>query len=248
MKTAPAAAVPAAKTSLHPCRQCAFFDDSIWRPAEHETLCTLTRGFTRKILGREQVLWGQGSPNSGIACVSSGLIALRAYQQDGRSALLRLAYPGDVIGFRSFLEGGEHQTEARALLPSRVCAVAPQAAGQIVGTSPEVLKRLAGRCAREVGSSRDRIIAAGAPSNKDRLAALLFSLLKAHGDAKDSRIRMRLPLSRADLADLLGVQRETLSRLLGRLSRDGLFLIDGRDVSIHAADLEAAAVSQRGVA
>ena len=42
---------------------------------------------------------------------------------NGNSVLLELAYPGDTIGYRSFLTGSEHKTSAEALGPSVVCHI-----------------------------------------------------------------------------------------------------------------------------
>ena len=50
---------------------------------------------------------------------------------------------------------------------------------------------------------------------------------------------MRLPLSRMDLADLIGVQPETMSRLVKRLEADGVFCISRRDVRMKHEALKA---------
>ncbi|HCQ65866.1 MAG TPA: Crp/Fnr family transcriptional regulator [Rhodobacteraceae bacterium] len=217
----------------HPCGACAFYPDSVWQPVENGSISMLARAFSRKELANGQTLFDQGSENRGVFCVSRGLIALRTHHEGGTSTLLRLAYPGEVIGFRSFLEDRLHLTEARALLPSRVCTVARRDARRLVQANPTVLARLASRCISEIDRSHERIIAAATASNKQRLAALLFDLLEAHGEREGNHLRMHLPLSRKDLADLIGVPPETLSRLVGRLGKEG-FAIDGRNVAIPA--------------
>jgi len=165
------------------------------------------------------------------------LIALRSLRADGKSTLLRLAYPGEIIGIRSFLTGRAHQTEAKTLLPSRVCVVARDRATRVVQENPSVLSRLAIRCIDEIDRNHERIIATASLPNKTRLASLLQRLMDAHGQQVGDNYQMRLPLSRSDLADLIGVQPETLSRLVGRLARDARFSITGREVmmSIHRA-------------
>lgn len=216
----------------HPCGKCAFYKESVWRPVEPDSMPVLARGFSRKGLDAGQVLFEQGAENRGVFCVSSGLIALRSYQASGTSTLLRLAYPGEVIGFRSFLGNGYHQTEARALLPSRVCTVAQRDAKQIADGNSLVLAQLTSRCISEIDRSHEKIIAAATTSNKQRLADLLLQLMEHHGERVGEHIRMQLPMSRSDLADLIGVQPETMSRLVKRLERDGEFMISGREVRI----------------
>lgn len=223
----------------HPCGKCAFYDESVWQPVADGAVSVLTRSFLRKDLEAGQVLFDQGSPNRGVFCVSRGLIALRTRHADGSSTLMRLAYPGEIIGLRAFLRDAPHQTEARALLGSRVCTVARRNANRIVQGNPAVLTRLALRCVEEVDTNHERIIGAATTSNKQRLADLLLRLMDNHGERIGDQLRMHLPLSRLDLADLLGVQPETLSRLVGRLGKEGFFSFAGRQVVIPAQKLSA---------
>jgi CRP/FNR family transcriptional regulator len=236
--------MPDATPSNHPCGKCAFFAQSVWQPAGSGTISVLSRGFSRGELGAGETLFNQGDENRGVYCVSKGLIALRTLHTDGMSTLLRLAYPGEIIGFRSFLGLRDHNTEARALRPSRICMVARRSANQVVQGNPEVLMRLASSCIAEIDRTHERIIATATTSNKQRLADLLYRLLETHGERIEGVIFMQLPLSRSDLADLIGVQPETLSRLIKRLETDGLFHFCGREVRIPADGLQAQSASR----
>lgn len=226
----------AASQTPHPCGQCQFYQGSVWTPVDPRAAATLAERFFRRELEADQVLFEQGADNQGVFCVSRGLIALRTHHADGTSTLLKLAYPGEVIGFRSFLDNGIHKTEARALMSSRVCTVARRDAERVVRASPGIMERLAARCVAEIDRSQQRIIATATTSNKDRLAATLMELIARHGEADGAVIRARLPLSRKDLADLIGVPPETLSRLVGRLGKEGYFTFSGREVSIPRAE------------
>ncbi len=224
--------MPDLSNPTHPCGTCDFYEDSVWQPVASCSVSVLSRGFSRKGLSKGQTLFYQEDENQGVFCVSKGLIALRTNHQNGASTLLRLAYPGDIIGFRSFLENRPHRTEARALLASRVCIVARRDAQQVVQGNPSILARLASRCISEIDRNHDRIIAAATASNKQRLADILLRLMKAHGEPVGECLHMQLPLSRSDLADLLGVQTETVSRLFKRVQADGVFHVSGREIQM----------------
>lgn len=227
--------MPDLSNPTHPCGTCDFYNDSVWQPVASCSVSVLSRGFSRKSLNKGQTLYYQADENQGVFCLSKGLIALRTYHQNGSSTLLRLAYPGDIIGFRSFLENRPHRTEARALLSSRVCTVARRDARQVVQGNPAILARLASRCVAEIDRNHDRIIAAATTSNKQRLNDILLRLMKAHGERTGECQHMQLPLSRSDLADLLGVQTETVSRLFKRIQADGVFHVSGREIQMHVA-------------
>ncbi|MEJ2017247.1 MAG: Crp/Fnr family transcriptional regulator [Maritimibacter sp.] len=216
--------------ALHPCGQCRMHDASVWRPVTGGNVSILAASHSRRELAPGEMLFAEGAENAGVYCVSRGLMALRAHRVDGTSVMLRLAYPGDVIGFRSFLGDGVHHTEARALIPSRICTVTRRDAEKVVSATPDVLARLASRAVIELDHSQARIIASAGRVNKARLTALLTELMQRHGEIAADGLQMELPLSRTDLADLIGVQRETISRLIRRLEDEGSFKFSRRQV------------------
>ncbi|WIY27665.1 Crp/Fnr family transcriptional regulator [Parasedimentitalea psychrophila] len=98
--------------------------------------------------------------------------------------------------------------------------------------NPSILARLASRCISEIDRNHDRIIAAATTSSKQRLIDILLRLMKAHGEQSVECLHMQLPLSRSDLADLIGVQTETVSRLFKRIQADGVFHVSGREIQM----------------
>lgn len=196
-------------------------------------MSVLKSGFSRKELDLGQVHFAQGDKNRGVFCLSKGLIALRTLHIDGSSTLLKLVYPGEIFGYRSFLANERHKTEARALQQSRVCTVGRRDANQVIQGNPAVMSRLAARCVTEIDRNHERIISAATTPNKQRLYDLLRRLTQTHGIRTGDTVRMQLPLSRSDLADLIGVQPETMSRLFKRLKEDGAIVVSGRDIQMH---------------
>jgi hypothetical protein len=89
--------------SEHPCANCRFYAQSVWQPVAGCTVSTLTRSFTRRELDTGSVLYHQGVSSDGVYCGSCGLMAIRSFGLDRASSLLRLAYPGELIGYRAFL-------------------------------------------------------------------------------------------------------------------------------------------------
>jgi CRP/FNR family transcriptional regulator, dissimilatory nitrate respiration regulator len=82
-------------------------------------------------------------------------------------------------------------------------------------------------------------VATGRLPSAQRLAQYLASLIEPAA-ASGGASTVRLPFSKTLLAARLGVKKETLSRLLGRLARDGVVRVAGRDITVlDRAGLEA---------
>jgi CRP-like cAMP-binding protein len=220
----------------NPCGACRFGAASIWWPVADGLRGVLAHSFVRRPLDVGATLFTQGAPNDAVYCLSQGLIALRSYRSDGGSALVRLVYPGDILGFRSFLADDAHQTDATALVPSRVCLVARREARQVVSGSPQTLDRIARRCAEELARSRRWQRAAVKTGNRKRLAQLILQLAEGVVPRSERPGRMRLPLTRRDMAAALGVEPETVSRLISRLRDEGVLRISGRWIETESLD------------
>lgn len=220
--------------AAHPCGACRFGAASIWQPVADGFRGVLARSFLRRPLAAHEAVYEQGAANDAVYCLSQGMVALRSYRADGGSALVRLVYPGDIFGFRSFLAEDGHQTEAAALIPSRVCVVARREARQIITGSPQTLERIARRCADELATARDWQRTAVKTDNHKRLARLIVQI--SEGQTPDTEGLLRLPLSRQDMAAALGIEPETVSRLLGRLRTQAGLDISGRLVDQGSLD------------
>jgi len=193
-------------------------------------------------LARGDVLFHEGAPMDGLHCVGSGVIGLRMLHPNGSDVLVDLAYPGDTLGCRAFLRGGSHGTSAVALTDARVCTLRARDALRLAREAPDLRAGLIRHCLEAMDRAQATILRAAAMSNRQRLCHLLLRLLRTHGDVVDGAVTAQLPLSRADMAGMLAIQPESLSRLFRRLREEGLIDCSGRTVRVRSlAALQGAA-------
>jgi CRP-like cAMP-binding protein len=191
------------------------------------------------------VLYHQGDPCTGVFCIQSGLVGLRKVGADGNSVLVRLAQPGDTIGYRSFLAGEEHKLSAEVLKPSTICFVERSVARRMLDTKPELGLRFLKRMAEELDTAEDKFLQTTSFDIRARLAHLLLVLKdRFAAEEKDGALKLELPLSRQDMAAMIGVRPETMSRAIRKFEDDGVAYFSGRtvqvpDVSVLFDEIEA---------
>ncbi|MBM3564972.1 MAG: Crp/Fnr family transcriptional regulator [Alphaproteobacteria bacterium] len=179
------------------------------------------------------VLYHQGDSCAGVYCVRAGLIGLRKLDHDGNSALVRLAYAGDTIGYRSFLAGETHHLSAEVLKPSRVCFIEQATARRILEGNPALGLRFLRHATRDLDDAEDKFLQSTNSDIRMRMAHLLFILKDRFAtENKDGRMTLELPLSRQDMAAMIGVRPETMSRAIRKLEDDGLAFFSGRTVRV----------------
>jgi CRP/FNR family transcriptional regulator len=225
------------------CVVCHVGRRSDWRDLDEAASGVLEAGRRRREYGSGEVVFAQGERNDGVHCVSGGTVGIRRLDANGNSVLLGLAYPGDTIGYRSFLTGSEHKTSAEALGPSVVCHIDRATITALLAGNPAFGLRFLKRSIFELEHAHDTMFRQATLSNRHQLMHLLLVLVQRHGrrHANGSQ-SIDLPVSRRDLASMIGTRHETISRIIGRLETDGMAHFSGRQVIIPSVEALAAEI------
>ena len=177
-------------------------------------------------------LFEQADACNGVYLIEHGLVGLRKLDEDGSSMLVNLARPGDFVGYSPLLSGEDHDTSAEVLQPSRIAFIDLAAARRLMREHPEFLSTLLRQATRDLKALEDKYLQMATRQAHERLASLLLSLKNfAQNDAARSDCRFELPLMNKDIADLIGIRPETLSRAIGHLRSAGLAEL--RDHMVH---------------
>ncbi len=178
----------------------------------------LSQASIRKVQAKEFV-FVEGDPANNIYRIESGAVSLFKVLPDGRRQILGFAYPGDFIGLGG---QGERIMNAQAIKAARIRSMPLAALHQIATHDPDLSFNLYRAVAEELAATRDLMMTTGHRSASERVAAFLVALSRRNqrnGEAEDV---IDLPMTRADIADFLGLTIETVSRTLTKLKSKGL--------------------------
>ena len=219
------------------CNSCEARCGSEWSCLSERDLQSLNSTRKAKAYTPGQVIYRQGDDFDGVYCLQSGLIGIRRMDEHGNSALLRLVNPGETIGYKSFLRKLPHDNTAETLMPSRVCFVDRQTVGFLLRSSPALGLRFLDHSLRDLASAEHRYMESVTAKARTRLLHLLLVLYERFGSrTEDGGYKIELPITRQDLAGLIGTAPETMSRTIQRLQTEGLAEFDGRVVRISSID------------
>ncbi|MEM8827399.1 MAG: Crp/Fnr family transcriptional regulator [Pseudomonadota bacterium] len=229
------------------CADCLVKNRAICHVLDAEALARFAAsGRRRHVAAGETVQW-QGDDDGVCATLTSGALKLSLVTETGEERVVGTAYPPDFIGSPF---AGAASMEVTALIDSELCVFSRAAFSESLDRNRALEQELLRRTMAELERSRlddSRLASLGAGP---RVAALLADFSKrtpAGCDAGDPDAGwLRLPLSRGEIAALLDLRIETVSRELGALERAGVVQRRGRrDVRIlDMAALTAAAAPQ----
>ena len=184
-----------------------------------------------------QVIFYQGNPCLGLHCLESGTVALRKVDRSGNSYIARLFHEGQTLGYLAYFARRGYTGTAEALTRCRVCFIDKGVVRALLEREPTLGHRFLGRIADNLQEAEDGRLAALALPLRAQLAHLLLTLKDRYATvADDGVMTVDLPLSRRDIAALLGVRPESLSRAVRALDDAGIARFDGRRVTVPDLD------------
>lgn len=183
-----------------------------------------------------RMLYLQGAAATALHVVRSGSFKSSVTDHDGAMQVIGFHYPGDILGLDA-LGGGRHRASAQALERSNVCEVQYERLLQVAAQIPGLHRQLLKIVAREIDHDHEHVLALGSGHAVQRLAMFVLSLSDRYRRLQRDPHRLRLPMSRGDLASYLGLALETVSRLFSRLTVAGVVEVQSR--SVRVLDFEA---------
>jgi CRP/FNR family transcriptional regulator len=181
-------------------------------------------------------LYLPGTPCRGLYCVASGTLLIERISENGTRGVALLE-AGEIAGWFDYFRGRPYSARATTLSESVVCHIPSKAVRLLIERTPVLATGFLLSAVAETDRIALDALEQRFASARQRLARALMILRQHHGvGAESGEIEIELPLSRRDLADLISIRPETLSRAIHELERDGVATFSGRNV--HIPDLD----------
>lgn len=202
------------------CDACAIRNRAICADLEDSEIGLLNGiGRRRQLEAGEQLMW-EGDEAVLVANVIDGVLKLASHSVDGGEQILGLAYTSDFLG-RPFGETAPYGVEA--LTEAQICVFERKDFDRFARDHPRLEHKLLERTLTELDRSRRWMMLLGRMNAGQKVASFLLELTERLGkEGAGGETFVTLPLSRQQMADVLGLTIETVSRQLSRLRSAGL--------------------------
>lgn len=191
----------------------------------------------------QAVLFVEGQSSQGLMLIVSGRVKLSTASADGRTVIVRIAGPGEVLGLSATVVGRASELTAETLEATRIKTISRDSFKHWLRAHPEVAFQVAQELAEEYNHTchqlRTMLLAHTATQ---RLARTLLQLVRNAGPGKEARVQFSL--THQEVAEMIGSSRETVTRLLSGLRHKGIIEIEGSTLVVR--DREALCEIGRG--
>lgn len=147
--------------------------------------------------------------------VTQGALKLYTLLADGRRQITGFMFPGDFLGVSV---DEEYAFTVEALEVTELWWFSRDAFDRFITEHPQVERELYRLAAHELAEAQRQMVLLGRKAAFERLASFFLSLLERSERASGTReTTFDLPMSRLDIADYLGLTKETVSRMIAQL-------------------------------
>lgn len=186
---------------------------------------------------KSEFVFRSGGAGANVYFLAGGKVKIYQPSPAGREVILWFCFPGEIFGLAEVARGGGRVVNAIACVPSEILVVPQDRFRALLRTRPEIAM-----VSMQVLSSRLRVLGemfANLVSDdvNTRIAKLVLRLGARYGTNDGKEIRLTVPLTHQEIADMIGTSRQTVTTALSALKRQGVLRIENRLIRIESEEV-----------
>lgn len=215
------------------CQQCGIYKLCMPIGLSHGDMDMLDRIIKRRRpLERGQHLYQAGEPFHSFFALRSGSLKTYVMDEEGEESVIGFKMPGDLLGL-SDLDNPAYTRSAKALETCSVCEIPYDRYEELSQEIPGLQHHIMAIMSKEIHQEQDKVAMCRRMSAEARLASLLLTLSERFAQRGFSPSEFNLSMSRSDIANMLGLAVETVSRLFTQFQEQGLLEVERKHIQLH---------------
>lgn len=175
-----------------------------------------------------EVIFSEGDKANGFYVVVEGQVKIFKLSPDGKEQILHIFGPGEPVGEVPVFAGQNFPANAQAISDNHLLYFPRSVFLELISRNPSLSLNMLAVLSKRLRQFTTQIENLSLKEVPGRLASYLIVL----ADEEENEGEVTLPISKGQLASLLGTIPETLSRIFAKMSAQGLIEVKGRHISI----------------
>lgn len=182
-------------------------------------------------LQKGEHIYREGDPFTSVYAVRAGALKAYSLTDDGKEQVTGFYFPGEILGMDG-ISKNEYASSAKALETAAICEIPFERLGELSTRLPSLQRHFFQLMSQEIAQDQQLITMLSKNSAEQRVAALLLSISARNARRRLSANAFRLPMSRTDIGNYLGLTVETVSRVFSRFQKLGILGVDNKEIAI----------------
>lgn len=185
------------------------------------------------------VLFMEKQDSRGVFVLCEGQVKLSISSSEGKTLILRIAKPGEILGLMAVLSGKPYEVSAETLRPSHIAFVRRDDFVRFVTQHPEASAGIVRQLSSNYHGACEQLRSVGLSLSAHEKLAKLFLDWSAGSEQTTLGSRITMPLTHEEIAEFIGSTRETVTRTLSDFRNRNLVTLKGSTLMIsNRAGLE----------
>ena len=196
---------------------------ALFAPLSEQERSTVARRFSPQRYQKDDYLFWEGEPAQWLVFVTEGQVKMIKHSESGRETILATFGPGQIVGEVGVLVGDVYPATAQALEPASTLNLRRGDYVDLVRQYPDLAWALIQELGRRLQAAHETIRSLAVEKVERRVARVVLRMANTAGERlDDGTVRISVPLSRQDIADMAGTVIETAIRALSKFQKQGL--------------------------
>jgi CRP/FNR family transcriptional regulator, cyclic AMP receptor protein len=217
---------------IESCLTCPLVHERILCDLPRPVICALDAISSSATYPKEAILFVEGQEPRGVFVLCKGRVKLSTNSADGKSIIVRVAEPGEVVGLAGTLSGKPYELTAEALEPLQANFIPRDAFMHFLREHGDAALRVAEILSEIYHSTLLEVRYLGfASSTAEKLARFVLDLPVTTAQ-NNGHQRATVTFTHKEIGEIIGASRETVTRLFGHFKREGMIEVHGSTLVI----------------
>lgn len=180
---------------------------------------------TQRSFDKGDTIFSEGEIFDKLFIINSGSMKVYKYTKDGKEQILYILKEGEFLGDLNLLKKDTFSFSATALENTNICIIHKDDFDTLMNSNPNISIKVLEYAHDRITSLENLVQTLTTKDVEVRLATLLLNLSKTFGIKTTKGIEITLSLTREDMANFIGVTRETISRKLSHFQNENIIEI-----------------------
>jgi CRP/FNR family cyclic AMP-dependent transcriptional regulator len=217
----------------HDCNKCTNRAARPFCNLEAKPVAALDAMKFTSIHAKGALLFVEGEEPRSVYVLCSGRAKLTMSSSDGRTLIIRIAEPGEILGATAAVIGQPYEMSAETIEPCQVNVIKREHFLEFLRQFPEASMRLAHQLSENCAAAHRDIRALGlSQTATEKMARLLLDWCDNGGVQVQNGVRLKVLLTHEEIAQMIGATRETVTRVFSEFKSRKLIEVKGSTVLI----------------
>jgi CRP/FNR family transcriptional regulator, cyclic AMP receptor protein len=215
------------------CAECRVRADRLFCNMSEGAVAALDSVKFTGLYPKGSLLFVEGEEPRGIFILCSGRAKLTTSSTEGKTLIVKIAEPGEVLGASATILGKPYEVSAETIEPSQLNFIKRDDFLKYLNTHAEACLHTAQQLSEKYHSAQREIRSLGlSQTTSEKLARLLLDWCERGGEQTTKGIRLKVLLTHEEIAQMIGTTRETVTRLLSDFKKKKIIDVKGSSMFV----------------